>query len=165
MCSQRLRNLGTSPPGILSATGTRGVIDFTYKSVTIRPANGAEETLTWSVKPVVQLLERFARLVRGIDDPTRGVGTFEMARAHAIVVNAASEATAVVDVPQSMSQDRESPPHLVRAIDGVEEAFVACADSMQMLHESGRLAFTRPAGAMDVVGYSHFKGPRQAGRR
>ncbi len=35
MCSQRLRNIGISPPGMLSATGTRGSLTMPHSMASI----------------------------------------------------------------------------------------------------------------------------------
>jgi len=147
---------GTQTGPAVRINGTRGAIDLNYQNATIRSVRRAEEVLTWHGNNVVPMLERFARLVRGIDDPDRGVVTFEMARAHTVIVNAASEAAAVVNVPDEFLRDCVAGQHRVRAIEGIESAFADCAGSMRMLHESGRFPFTRPAGEMEVAGYAHL---------
>ena len=47
----------------------------------------------------------------------------------------------------------------VQTIPGLTEAFRHCAEHNQMLHESGQLGFTAPAGRLDLAGYDHFAGP------
>lgn len=108
-----------------------------------------------------EMVRRFARQVRG-EPSEAGVATLETARAHVVVVNGASEASAVLDVPEdavrhatSIYQDQ------VRAIAGIEAAMEACAVRRQMLHESGQVTWSRPAGRCDVRGYRLFRGPRE----
>jgi hypothetical protein len=45
---------------------------------------------------------------------------------------------------------------------GLEAAFNAAAAKNQMLHESGLLKWTKPAGRKDLRGYRHFAGPMPA---
>jgi hypothetical protein len=106
------------------------------------------------------MLGRFARLVRGIDDPDTAVGTLEAARCHTVAINGASAATPVRDVPDSAIDTVETGGGTVRAIRGIEDAFFACARRRELLHESGRLDFTHQPRTLDLRGYRHFAGPR-----
>ncbi|MCY2951987.1 MAG: Gfo/Idh/MocA family oxidoreductase [Planctomycetota bacterium] len=108
------------------------------------------------------MIERFAKLVRREPDD-RAVATLESARPHLMVINGASEATAVCDVPK---EHVESVPlehgSLVHAAVGVEEAFVKAAREGRMLHESGRVPWSSPGGRRDLNGFRRFNGPMTA---
>jgi predicted dehydrogenase len=112
-------------------------------------------------RPHAHMVERFARLVRGMEDRQRAVASLETARAHVAVVNAASSAALVSDVPAGAVEVVESPTGPVRAIAGIEQVFALCAASGQMLHECGRCAWAGPASRLTVPGgrYLRFEGP------
>jgi len=141
--------------------GRTGAVRWTTdrKAVAARHGNGTE-IVTAEYSSRVRMLERVARLVRGIEDNDTAVATLETARCHTVAVNGASEATPVVGVPASAIEPTRIGAGSVRAIAGIEEVFLECAAQGTMLHESGRLAFTQPAGALDLTGYDHFAGPR-----
>jgi hypothetical protein len=48
----------------------------------------------------------------------------------------------------------------LRLIPGIESAMRQCIANGQMLHESGLLPWTTPAGTRDLRNYSHFAGPK-----
>jgi hypothetical protein len=75
-------------------------------------------------------------------------------------VNAASEASAIAPVPATQIQRSESQEGNWVSIIGIEGIIRHCAEHRQMLHESGLLPFTRPAGTLDVRQYRQFAGPR-----
>ncbi len=112
-------------------------------------------------RPHTHMVERFARLVRGLEDRQRAVATLETARAHVAAVNAASAVALVSDVPATAVEVVESPTGPVRAIAGIEQVFELCAASGQMLHECGRCAWAGPASRLTIPGghYERFEGP------
>lgn len=115
-------------------------------------------------RPHAHMVERFARLVHGLEDRRRAVATLETARAHVAAVNAASQAAIVADVPAAAVEVLESPTGPVRAIAGIEQVFDLCAAGGQMLHESGRCAWAGPASRLTIPGgrYDRFEGPAGA---
>lgn len=153
----------THHPALL-LEGEKGAVRWTTdpKAVKARYGNGLE-IVAAEYNSRVQMLERLARMVRGIDDPDAAISTLESARCHTVAINGASEATPVISVPESaINQVKVGAGH-VRAIEGIEDVIHACASEGQMLHESGVLGFTQPAGTLDLRGYDHFAGPRMAG--
>lgn len=144
---------------VLQLAGARGCVTWTYRQVDME-AGGATERLARPAADGRNVLERFARLVRGIPDETRLVSTLETARAQVMLVNAASEAAAIVPVPrdQIVRFDRNAENWVV--ITGIDSAIEQCAARRQMLHESGLLPFTRPAVSRETRNYREFTGPR-----
>ena len=151
----------------------RGEAVWDLDSTTLRAGAGAgpgagshELSIERTFDKNSRMLERFAKLVRGIDDPEIAVATLEVARAHTLVVNAASESAAVVPIgaehltpiPTGEAGD------VIHAVPGIEEVFARCAASESMLHESGLLGFTSPAAVLDVTGYTRFGGVAGVGR-
>jgi predicted dehydrogenase len=87
-------------------------------------------------------------------------GTLEMARAHVVVMNAASEAARVVDLPARFVQShRDESGAVLRFVPGVEQAMQSSIAAGQMLHESGLASWSVPAGRRTCVDYRHFAGP------
>jgi hypothetical protein len=86
--------------------------------------------------------------------------TLEMARAHIVAVNAASEAAPVIDVaPQYVSAIPAADQSVLRAIQDVVPALKSCISGRCHLHETGLAPWaTRPA-ARSINGYTHFAGP------
>lgn len=109
------------------------------------------------------MMERFANLVRGRDDP-RMVAHLETCRPHMLAICAASQAASVRTIPPRFVQ-RVDCAHsgTVCAIAGIEDAFAACAARRQMLHESGLAPWSAAPGRMSVAGYSRFAGPPAGG--
>jgi predicted dehydrogenase len=101
--------------------------------------------------------EKIAAWVLG-DPPSEPLATLELARVHTLIVNGASDAARVKTLEKGQYEQIGSTadPHLV--IPGIEQAFVACADNGQMLHESGRYPWTSAPGSIDLAGYRHFRG-------
>lgn len=107
------------------------------------------------------MVDRFARLVRGIPDD-RCTATFEVARAHTVAINGASEASPVRDVPLEFVETLPSGEDgHVRVITGIEELFRICAETQRLPHETGLAAWTQPAGRKNLGGYRYFAGPAQ----
>lgn len=104
------------------------------------------------------MVQRFANLVRGVPDE-RPVATLEVARAHLIAVNGASEAVPVRTVPEEYVDVLPQAEGELRTIAGIEALFAQCAERGCLPHESGLAPWTSPAGRRDLLGYSHFAGP------
>lgn len=145
---------------VLLLEGASGQVVWTTdcKAAAARLGAGVEVT-TASEGRHGNMVQRFARLVRGIEDHDATIATLESARCHTIVVNGASAATPVYPVPAEATVEAPLNGGTVRAIRGIEDVFFKCADRRMMLHESGLLPFTQAPGSLDLRGYDHFAGP------
>ena len=140
--------------------GEHGMIEVTFSQVFLRNRGGTQ-TIPRASEARTYMVQAFADVIRG-RTPRTAVGTLEMARVHLVVVNGASEASAIHDVPPEfveMQASREGAATL-RCIPGIDTFFRACAHDNVMPHESGKVAWTSPAGSIDVRHYAHFNGPR-----
>lgn len=150
----------THQPRILFE-GTAKSFRWTTDEQAVRERHGDQtQIITAHYTSREHMIGRLARLVRGIDDPDTAVATLETARCHTVAVNGASAATPVRNVPRAAIETTATAGGTVRAIRGIEEAFFDCAENRELLHESGRLQFTREPGTLDLRGYQHFAGPR-----
>lgn len=108
-------------------------------------------------------LKQLARVSMGSASSEMGMATLEVARAHTLPVNAISQASVIYTVPQehrfSHHWEPDKYPGNVTAILGIELAFEHCARNFQMLHESGMLSYTQPAGTVVVEPDQPFFGP------
>lgn len=144
---------------ILELAGDKGRVTWTAAGARIE-TGGAVEQRPACADTGREMLERFARLVRGVPDQARLGSVLETARAQVLLVNAASEAAVIAPVPRDqIARFEQNAEHGV-AITGIESAIEQCAARRQMLHESGLLSFTRPAGRLDTRTYRRFAGPR-----
>lgn len=118
------------------------------------------ETITLSNDSRANMLRVFQKWVRLGTDSAIGA-SLEMARAHVVTVNAASEATAVSDVPpdevEKLRGDDEMP---LNAIRNIIPAMQTATTRRCMLHETRQLSWTLPAGVKESSHYAHFAGPR-----
>ncbi|NQU10724.1 Gfo/Idh/MocA family oxidoreductase, partial [bacterium] len=149
---------------VLTLQGTAGRVTWDNKGASIETARG-QETVAASPAVSFDMLERFARLVRGREESSRVYGTVEMARAQTLLVNAASAAAPVVAVPRDVIIEfdqtfGEETFHYL-GVQGMEECFVRCQNEWQLPHETKMFDWTRPAGKLDLAGYTEFRGPRQ----
>jgi hypothetical protein len=86
--------------------------------------------------------------------------TLEMARAHVVAVNAASEIAPIADVPDAFIDVIPTPDQAVlRAIRDIVAALEACTLKQCLLNESGRAPWSYPPARKSVNGYVHFAGP------
>jgi predicted dehydrogenase len=149
---------GTSlEPLVVIETEKAKILYVTNRHVEIR-VGATEEILLLSPNPHKHMLASFAASLR---DGGNGVAsTLEMARAHIVAVNAASEAAPVIDVaPQYISAIPAADQSVLRAIQDVIPALKSCISSRCHLHETGLAPWaTRPA-ARSINGYTHFAGP------
>ena len=139
----------------LTLQGTNGTLTWTNQGVQLNSVPVCQSTAIHR-----DMLERFARLVRNIPDVTRFYGTLEMARAEVLLINAVSEAAAIVPVPAEFICESESADEHFRTIPGIEAALHTCIAHRQLLHETGAFSFTKPAGTLDTTDYREFRGPR-----
>lgn len=140
--------------------GEHGMVEVTYSQAFLRNRVGTQ-TIPRVTDSRAHMIRAFADVIRG-RTPQTAVGTLEMARAHLVVVNGASEASAVHDVPPQFVEthaSREGTATL-RCIPGIDIFLRDCAHDNMMPHESGKVPWTRPAGTRDVRDYRHFNGPK-----
>lgn len=174
-----IENYDTCSLRITTQSGVSVLVMFTHSSqqridprITMKGSQGeaaldVNRELCWSDKdgehrqPLKwgNCVNGFAQWLRGQHDEP--VATLEMARAHTVVVNGVSEASVVRDVPEAFVQTEPvKAGGTVRYIPGIENVFEQCAASNRMLHESGLVQWSAPAGQMDVRSYSRFSGPK-----
>jgi predicted dehydrogenase len=104
------------------------------------------------------MLGTWARWVReGVAATLQG-GTLEMARAHTVAINAASEVSPVTPLSGDVIATVETDRGPLRAIPGIEVAMQASIEAGRMLHESARAAWSRPAQDLHVQDYRQFTG-------
>jgi predicted dehydrogenase len=102
----------------------------------------------------------FTRRLRGTPDAPSG-GTLEMARAHVVAINGASQAAAVHDVPgdlHTLVPAKDGSP--VRAVRDITQTLRRCVRERKLLHESNLAPWSRPAQRIDLGGYKQFTGPK-----
>lgn len=88
------------------------------------------------------------------------IGTLEMARSHAVVVSAASEAARIIPLSGKNSQRiTDSRGAVFHTIPHIDQLLRQSIDKDQMLHESGLADWTHPAATIDTESYCHFQGP------
>lgn len=104
----------------------------------------------------MRMVEACIAAITGEPLSDRALATPELARPHLVVANGVSAATAVQDVSPELHKDGA-----LKAIAGIEETFLQCADQRLLPHELG-LPWTRPAGELDLRGFDDFNGPRTA---
>jgi predicted dehydrogenase len=123
--------------------------------------NGKIEHLEMGPVSRTGMYGAFARHVAGDCEPI--LATFEVAKAHLLCVNGASEADVVHTLPAEWVEETTTPPQETqRSIRDIEKVFAACAERHQMLHESHLAPWSHSAGACDLTGYHHFAGPKQS---
>lgn len=110
------------------------------------------------------MMERFGKLVRGIeDDGTTGLATLETSRVPVAIVNAASEASEVVNVSADEIRTVNLPGNkTIRCIPGIEDAFRRCSAEGKLLSELGCFDWTEKPGVFNMANYYHFAGPKGA---
>jgi predicted dehydrogenase len=102
----------------------------------------------------------FTRRLRGVSDAPSG-GTLEMARAHVVVINGASQAAPVHDVPAAIHTQvpaKDGSP--VRAIKDIADTLRQCVRERKLLHESGLAPWSQAAQRIELNGYKSFAGPK-----
>jgi len=107
------------------------------------------------------MIDAMRRQVRGLA-PISVLATLETSRAQTVVVNAASEAACVHEIPSGYVRHVALGDQRIRAVRGIESAFEKVAAMGMMLHESGLVEWSAPAQSRDVRDYHHFAGPRCA---
>jgi len=89
--------------------------------------------------------------------------TLEMARAHVVAVNAASEAAPVVTVPTSHVEIIPGPDQTpLRAIRDIVSALNTCTAEQCLLNQTGRVPWSYVSEPKTINGYAHFAGAAAA---
>lgn len=153
----------SSDEPLITIHGERGVLQWKRTGEWLLQEPGRELRLFLPHQPLAQplapLLSGFVDHLRGRVNTSVMMPTLEIARAQTVVTNGASEACPVYEVPDDHIVKYQNERDHYRAIVGIEDAFLACAAAGQMLHESGRVPWSCPAGRRDLRDYRHFSGP------
>lgn len=109
------------------------------------------------------MVNAIAQFLRGDIDLTRNaVANLSMARLHTIIVNGASEATAIRTIdPMHIHQTPLDRGGVCLAIDGIESVMRRCVEQRALPSELGDVSWAVPAGVRDVRNYTFFHGPKQ----
>ena len=132
------------------------------RRIEIRRPGGELEVLPLVANPHRHMLSAFRAWVRQGPD-ARLNSTLEMARAHVVAVNAASEAASVVDVPPEYIKSIPAPDGgVIRVIENIVGAMRASIDGACALHQTGLAPWANRAVRTPVNGYRQFRGPATA---
>jgi predicted dehydrogenase len=122
--------------------------------------DGRGEILPLSPHPHRHMLSVFKHQLRTGTTTSALGATLETARAHVVAVNAASEATPIVDVPVDYVDALPSADQtMLRTIREIGPAMQSALADQVLLHETGLASWTRPAGLKRIDAYRHFAGP------
>lgn len=143
--------------------GQRGCLRRNNQTITLETPGG-HEIIQRIEDSRPTMLRRFAKAVRGQSDLEVALATLEVARAQLAAVNGASEASPIHSLASDLTRQIATPDGKLTAIPGIEAAFETCVRQNRMLHESGLVNWSRPAGRRDLRGYRHFAGPASTRR-
>ncbi len=139
--------------------GDAGRLRFEALGETLLDSRGRQTIVPAAPDSRPRMVRKLSRWVRG--EGSDHVTSLEMARPQLVVANGASEATAVRTIDENSVDTFVRPDgDQLRFIPGIEKTIADLAAKGQMLHESGRYAWTAAAGKMNLTGYRHFSGPR-----
>lgn len=95
------------------------------------------------------------------DDPQSTiVATLGMSRAHTLAINAASQASPIINVPvEEIQRSADEKGDSLIVVPGIEAALEATVRHDRMLHELGAMKWSRPGSDLNLQEYSHFAGP------
>ena len=133
-----------------------------HHHIEIRSSAGVER-LPLLNNPHKHMLKTFYRCFHR-EAPAEMCASLEMARAHVLTVNLASETAPVVEVPAEFIRiTRDSEGHPLRTINGIVPALKSCIEHKRLLHEAKLVPWSSPSATHAVNGYSRFSGPCFAG--
>jgi predicted dehydrogenase len=124
--------------------------------------DGKQESMSLEGGRYGNVIGAFARRLQGEPNAPSGA-TLEMARAHVLAINGASQASPIVDVPADQHHTvpaKDGSP--VRAIRDIAPILRKCITQRQLLHESGLVSWSRAAEKLDLTAYKKFTGLRGA---
>lgn len=114
---------------------------------------------------VASMWETLSRWLVAGEQTTVGA-TLETAKAHVVVINAASETAPIINLsPEFVHEFADEQGHPLRSIPGIETAMELSIRNGRMLHELSNLKWTRPASDLMLNNYSHFPGPANPEKR
>jgi predicted dehydrogenase len=147
---------------VIEVVGTRGRARVPlFGDITLfgEGAGAPAEQIPRSTDVRMDMLRSLGRWFRG-QTPETAVASLETARPHALLISGASAACRPRDIPSGFVV-REVWADGVhgRCVPGIEEAFEACVANNQMIHESGKLAWSEPARSLSLIGFKRFDGP------
>jgi predicted dehydrogenase len=148
---------------IIELRGTAGVALYTaFKDFKIT-RRGSGESVSTGTNVRAAMVDRFARWVRGSLGNDL-VATLATSRPPLVVVNGASEAVGIHDIPADCVGSISTPEGgRLRFIEDIEQAFEICGRLFKLPHETGTFPWTTPHGTRDLKGYRHFNGPHAVG--
>jgi predicted dehydrogenase len=133
------------------------------RRIEIHRGDGKDELLPLCANPHRHMLSSFRDWVRNGPDEQQLNSSLEMARAHVVAVNAASEAAPVVDVPPQYIKCIPAPDGTkIHVIDDIVEAMRVCLSGECSLDQTGLAPWAHPPAHNTVNGYHHFAGPATA---
>jgi predicted dehydrogenase len=140
--------------------GEWGAVEITFAQVTVRNRGGVR-VIPRPPDPRPSMVAAWADVVRG-RKPDVPVGTLEMARAHLVAVNGASEAARVHEIEPRHIESRSTRDGeaVLRFVTGIESVIKQCAAHARLPHESGLAPWAKPPGQKDLRGYNRFAGPK-----
>ena len=141
--------------------GSAGTVRFTRDRFVIK-RRGRDDEIIEREQSRSHLAHRFVRHMRGEQDEEIGLATLEMARAHLVAVNGASQAAPIVSPTADALAPTPRDGDIIHAIRGIESIFESCAQGGRTIHESMLADWSRPASRLDLTGYNHFAGPALA---
>ncbi len=108
------------------------------------------------------MVNAIAQCLNGALDPQQSaVANLAMARLHTVIVNGASEATAVKSIdPKFVHQIHLDRGGTCLAIEGIEAVMRRCVEKRSLPSELGDVPWASQAGTFDVRNYGYFKGPK-----
>jgi len=107
------------------------------------------------------ILARFCDELRGVRNTQSVLATLEVSRAQTVVVNGASEAGHIHNVPKQFVTPYEHNEDRFLAIENIESMFERCSKENKMLHETGLAPWSSAAGVCDLRNYRKFAGPKR----
>lgn len=141
--------------------GSAGTVRFSRDRFVIE-RRGREDEIVERGQSRSHLAHRFVQHIQGKSDEEIGLATLEMARAHLVAVNGASQAAPIVSLLADALIPTPRDGDIIHAIRGIESIFESCARDGRMIHESTLADWSRPARHLDLRGYNHFAGPAPA---
>ena len=156
----------TTAHPVIQLHGSKGSLIRNNESSTIRDASGnVLLAMQRGGDTRMDALKAFAKLVRAnqAGEPAKLdslVATLEVARAHAVAVCGASEASAIHTIGSEHFKETTADGNTLRAVHGINELWEQCIACNQLPHETGLAKWTKIAGVKDLRGYKHFAGPK-----
>jgi predicted dehydrogenase len=142
----------------LVLNGDAGSLTFTGRSSLTWKKSGQSQTHNRS-EPFQAMIRSFAQHVAG--DRSAAIASLEIARQHAVIINGASTASCVYDIPREHYQILQHTGGATScAIINIESILATCAAMGKLPHESGICPWTKPASSLDLRNYRHFTGPK-----